>query len=165
MLPSPDWERLARYMISRSLVHGKRRAEEMREVAKTVKEARVEPWMSAAAAERQDWAAEQAQRMPPEALEEQDLQVLLDAILKAMMAEAVAPSQASGRERQYRSSGLGVGRAGRRKPARSSPPSPVPPMPMEVSKLVDGVALRRAGAAARVRRGWRWPAGAAGRGS
>jgi len=88
MLPSPDWERLARYMISRSLVHGRRRAEEMREVAKTVKEARVEPWMSAAAAERQDWAAEQAERMPPEALEEQDLQALLDAILKAMMAEA-----------------------------------------------------------------------------
>ena len=34
-----DWQRPARYMISRSLMHGRRRAEEMREVARTVAEA------------------------------------------------------------------------------------------------------------------------------
>ncbi len=33
LLPVGDWEKLARYMISRSLEHGVRRAEEMREVA------------------------------------------------------------------------------------------------------------------------------------
>ena len=39
LLPNPDWENHARYMISRSLLHGKRRAEEMREVARTVEDA------------------------------------------------------------------------------------------------------------------------------
>ena len=57
LLPVGDWEKLARYMISRSLEHGMRRAEEMREVAATVREAGIEPLMSSAAAERQDWAA------------------------------------------------------------------------------------------------------------
>lgn len=56
LLPGPDWPKLARYMISRSLVHGRRRAEEMREVARTVTEAGCPPWMSAATAVRQDWA-------------------------------------------------------------------------------------------------------------
>jgi 3-hydroxyisobutyrate dehydrogenase-like beta-hydroxyacid dehydrogenase len=83
LLPNPDWERLARYMISRSLAHGKRRAEEMREVARTVDEAGFEPWMSRAAAERQDWSWATAQDMPDGAIEEQDLLRLLDAIRRA----------------------------------------------------------------------------------
>ncbi len=58
LLPLPDWEATARYMISRSLEHGARRAEEMREAARTVAEAGIAPIMSAAIAERQDWAAE-----------------------------------------------------------------------------------------------------------
>lgn len=56
MFPGHDWQRLAQYMIARSLQHGRRRADEMREVAKTVTGAGLEPWMSAACAERQDWA-------------------------------------------------------------------------------------------------------------
>ncbi len=52
-----DWRSSARYMISRSLIHGRRRAEEMREVARTVGEAGFEPRMSSACAVRQDWAA------------------------------------------------------------------------------------------------------------
>ena len=51
-----DWDALARYMLMRSLKHGKRRAEEVREVARTVAEAHVEPLMSKAIAERQDLA-------------------------------------------------------------------------------------------------------------
>jgi 3-hydroxyisobutyrate dehydrogenase-like beta-hydroxyacid dehydrogenase len=51
-----DWDALARYMLMRSLKHGKRRAEEVREVARTVAEAHVEPLMSRAIAERQDLA-------------------------------------------------------------------------------------------------------------
>jgi 3-hydroxyisobutyrate dehydrogenase-like beta-hydroxyacid dehydrogenase len=85
LLPNPDWPRLARYMISRSLVHGKRRAEEMREVARTVDEAGLEPWMSRAAAERQDWAWATAQEMGPAALDEQDLLKLLDAIGRTLV--------------------------------------------------------------------------------
>ncbi len=55
-LPHPDWPALARYVISRSLIHGKRRAEEMTEVARTVQDAGVEPSMSRAIVARQDWA-------------------------------------------------------------------------------------------------------------
>jgi 3-hydroxyisobutyrate dehydrogenase-like beta-hydroxyacid dehydrogenase len=57
LLPSDDWDSLAAYMISRSLVHGTRRAEEMREAAATVSGAGVDPVMSDAIARRQDWAA------------------------------------------------------------------------------------------------------------
>lgn len=53
-LPVPDWEKFARYMLTRTLQHGKRRAEEMREVARTVAEAGIEPRMSSSIAERQD---------------------------------------------------------------------------------------------------------------
>ena len=76
LLPLPHWEKLARYMISRSLEHGTRRGEEMREVAQTVRDAGVEPIMSRAAAERQYWAA--AYRS---ALTEDHLGDLLDHIL------------------------------------------------------------------------------------
>jgi len=57
LLPLDDWEAKAAYMISRSVQHGARRAEEMREVARTVSEAGLEPWMSRAAVARQEWAA------------------------------------------------------------------------------------------------------------
>jgi len=76
LLPVGDWEKLARYMISRSLEHGTRRAEEMREVANTVREAGIAPLMSAAAAERQDWAAAYKS-----ALANDNLGAMLDAIL------------------------------------------------------------------------------------
>jgi len=78
LLPRPDWPQHARYMISRSLLHGSRRAEEMREAAQTVREAGIEPWMSAACANRQDWAAQFAA-----ALEHEDLSAMLDTINRA----------------------------------------------------------------------------------
>jgi 3-hydroxyisobutyrate dehydrogenase-like beta-hydroxyacid dehydrogenase len=57
LLAKDDWHAQARYMIARSLVHGRRRAEEMREVARTIVEAGFEPRMSSACAVWQDWAA------------------------------------------------------------------------------------------------------------
>lgn len=57
--PELDWEKLASYMIMRTALHGKRRAEEMREVAVTVREAGLDPWMASATAERQDFMARQ----------------------------------------------------------------------------------------------------------
>lgn len=57
LLPADDWPELARYLISRSLVHGTRRAEEMREAAATVAAVGQTPMMAAATAERQAWAA------------------------------------------------------------------------------------------------------------
>lgn len=77
LLPVGDWEKLARYMISRSLEHGVRRAEEMREVAKTVREAGVAPLMSTATVARQEWAATHKS-----ALAAGDLDDMLDAILE-----------------------------------------------------------------------------------
>ncbi|HSD53112.1 MAG TPA: DUF1932 domain-containing protein [Burkholderiales bacterium] len=55
--PTIDWEHQGSYLFSRVALHGKRRAEEMREVAVTVREAGLAPYMAAAAAERQDWVA------------------------------------------------------------------------------------------------------------
>lgn len=75
LLPLPDWNATARYMISRTLEHGVRRAEEMREAARTVAEAGVEPLMSAAIAERQGWAAGHRDALSP------DLAAMLDAVI------------------------------------------------------------------------------------
>ena len=60
--PGTDWNRFAGYQIGRSLVHGRRRAAEMREVARTVGEAGIEPLMSSSTALRQDWAADLTHR-------------------------------------------------------------------------------------------------------
>ena len=57
LVPAADWPALAAYMVSRSLEHGGRRAEEMREAARTVAETGVTPWMASATADRQQWAA------------------------------------------------------------------------------------------------------------
>lgn len=75
LLPVGDWERLARYMITRSVEHGARRAEEMAEAARTVAEAGVEPLMSQAIVARQSFAAAHKA-----ALATEDLSTLLDAI-------------------------------------------------------------------------------------
>lgn len=78
-LPHPNWPDLARYVISRALIHGKRRAEEMREVARTVDDAGVEPLLSRAIAERQDWAWRRGAEMGA-ARNAHDLETLLDAL-------------------------------------------------------------------------------------
>jgi 3-hydroxyisobutyrate dehydrogenase-like beta-hydroxyacid dehydrogenase len=76
LFPVGDWRKLARYMIGRSLQHGRRRAEEMREVVRTVAEAGFEPWMSRGCVERQEWAATHAAALSHEALAD-----MLDAML------------------------------------------------------------------------------------
>jgi 3-hydroxyisobutyrate dehydrogenase-like beta-hydroxyacid dehydrogenase len=58
--PSIDWPRQGAYFFSRVVQHGKRRAEEMREAANTVREAGFEPFMAAAIADKQQWVADQA---------------------------------------------------------------------------------------------------------
>ncbi len=81
-LPHPDWAALARYVISRALIHGKRRAEEMREVSRTVEDAGIEPLLSRATAERQDWAWRRGAEMG-EARNLPALDKLLDALAEA----------------------------------------------------------------------------------
>ena len=59
--PSIDWEQQGTYFFSRVVQHGKRRTEEMREAANTVREAGFAPWMATATADRQQWVSERAQ--------------------------------------------------------------------------------------------------------
>jgi 3-hydroxyisobutyrate dehydrogenase-like beta-hydroxyacid dehydrogenase len=80
-IPHPDWRRNARYVMSRPLMHGTRRAEEMREVARTVAEAGIAPLLSGPIAERQDWCAALGRGMPRASLLEGDLDTLLDDVL------------------------------------------------------------------------------------
>ncbi len=75
LLAETDWSARAQYMISRSLQHGVRRAEEMQQVAATVADAGLDPWMSKATLRRQNWAAQFT-----EALGRAELEDLLDAI-------------------------------------------------------------------------------------
>ncbi|MBP0447594.1 NAD(P)-dependent oxidoreductase [Roseomonas sp. SSH11] len=89
-LPHKDWRGLARYVISRALLHGKRRAEEMREVARTVQEAGVDPLLSSPIAERQDWAAARGRAMTPAQLATTDLDALLTAVEAATPRRAAA---------------------------------------------------------------------------
>ncbi len=58
--PSIDWAQQGAYFFSRVAQHGQRRAEEMREAARTVSEAGFAPLMAAAIAEKQQWVADQA---------------------------------------------------------------------------------------------------------
>ena len=97
LFPAGDWRKLARYMISRSLQHGRRRAEEMREAARTVAEAGFEPWMSEGIVARQEWAAAHSAALRAEALTD-----LLDEMLKgtpAPLAPTGAAVPAAGRSR------------------------------------------------------------------
>ncbi len=58
--PSIDWQKQGAYFFSRVVQHGKRRAEEMREAANTVKEAGFDPFMAAAIADKQQFVADSA---------------------------------------------------------------------------------------------------------
>ena len=58
--PAIDWERQGAYFFQRVIEHGRRRSEEVREVAVTVREAGLQPWSAAGTAERQAWIADLA---------------------------------------------------------------------------------------------------------
>ncbi|MGX1347058.1 hypothetical protein AB7M49_000634 [Bradyrhizobium elkanii] len=58
--PSIDWEKQGAYFFQRVIEHGRRRAEEVREVAETVREAGLAPWSASGTAERQGWIADLA---------------------------------------------------------------------------------------------------------
>ena len=58
--PGIDWDKQAAYFFQRVIEHGRRRSEEVREVAVTVEEAGLTPWSAAGTAERQAWMADLA---------------------------------------------------------------------------------------------------------
>jgi 3-hydroxyisobutyrate dehydrogenase-like beta-hydroxyacid dehydrogenase len=81
--PNMDWEKAGAYMLERVLTHGKRRAEEMRFSARTVKAAGLEPLMAAAIAERQQWVVDHVPQKEARALGQEPLPVILDRLGKA----------------------------------------------------------------------------------
>ena len=89
-LPHPDWRKHARYVMSRALIHGRRRSEEMAEVAITVREAGAEPMMAEAIVRRQALAAVQGKALPRDLLADSDLAPLLDALLAQRQTMATA---------------------------------------------------------------------------
>lgn len=58
--PGIDWEKQAAYFFQRVIEHGRRRSEEVREVAETVREVGLTPWSASGTAERQAWVADLA---------------------------------------------------------------------------------------------------------
>ena len=58
--PGMRWNEQAAYLFQRVIEHGRRRAEEMLEAARTVREAGLEPCMASAIAARQAWVADLA---------------------------------------------------------------------------------------------------------
>jgi 3-hydroxyisobutyrate dehydrogenase-like beta-hydroxyacid dehydrogenase len=58
--PGIDWEQQGAYLFQRVIEHGRRRSEELREVARTVHEIGLEPWSASGTADRQAWVADLA---------------------------------------------------------------------------------------------------------
>ena len=67
--------------------HGKRRAEEMREAAVTVREAGFEPWIAAATADKQAWVAALARSGLFHELDDTEWREYADRILRALRAK------------------------------------------------------------------------------
>ena len=86
--PGIDWTRQGSYFFSRVAQHGRRRAEEMREVANTVRDAGFEPFLAAAIAEKHDWVAAQARQGRFADLPDQpDWQAFADVLLRAHLPQ------------------------------------------------------------------------------
>jgi 3-hydroxyisobutyrate dehydrogenase-like beta-hydroxyacid dehydrogenase len=60
--PGIDWEKQGAYFFQRVIEHGRRRSEEVREVAETVREIGLTPWSAQGTAERQAWVADLADK-------------------------------------------------------------------------------------------------------
>jgi 3-hydroxyisobutyrate dehydrogenase-like beta-hydroxyacid dehydrogenase len=58
--PGINWEKQGAYFFQRVIEHGRRRAEEVREVAETVRDIGLTPWSAQGTAERQGWVADLA---------------------------------------------------------------------------------------------------------
>ncbi len=76
LFPHPNWKKHAHYMITRSVLHGDRRSEEMQEATKTVQSIGCSPIMSSACADRQKLSAAFSAYS-----QETDLNDLLDVML------------------------------------------------------------------------------------
>ncbi len=88
--PSIDWEKQGAYFFQRVIEHGRRRSEEVREVAETVRDTGLTPWSASGTAERQAWVADLADdglfgaRGTPNFARSKDWRVEADRILKRL---------------------------------------------------------------------------------
>ena len=81
--PHMNWERSAGYLLGRVVEHGRRRAEEMREVAATIEDLGLAPLMATAAADRQQWIADRVAEAPAlRQAEDAEWRKTLDAIAR-----------------------------------------------------------------------------------
>jgi 3-hydroxyisobutyrate dehydrogenase-like beta-hydroxyacid dehydrogenase len=93
--PGIDWEKQAAYFFQRVIEHGRRRSEEVREVAETVREAGLTPWSAQGTAERQAWVADLAdaglfgEKGSPGFARSADWRVEADRILAAAGADRI----------------------------------------------------------------------------
>lgn len=86
-IPHADWQSLAKYLITRTLIHGRRRSEEMVEVVQTIDDVGLPDWMSRGAVQRQSWAAE----LGIENSEDVELGDLLDLMIDRAGSRSEAP--------------------------------------------------------------------------
>lgn len=97
--PGIDWEKQAAYFFQRVIEHGRRRSEEVREVAATVRESGLEPWSAAGTADRQAWVADLADaglfgpRGAPGFARSADWRIEADRLLAAAKAASETKSQ------------------------------------------------------------------------
>ena len=86
--PGIDWEKQGAYFFQRAIEHGRRRSEEVREVAETVRDTGLTPWSASGTAERQAWVADLADeglfgtKGTPEFARSKDWRTEADRILK-----------------------------------------------------------------------------------
>ncbi|MDD9876200.1 MAG: DUF1932 domain-containing protein [Magnetovibrio sp.] len=85
--PEMDWHALASYYVGRSVIHGERRAHEMREVAATLAAIGVEPMMAEATSKRLAWLSDQDLKDYFEGREPETYREVLDALRAAKAAE------------------------------------------------------------------------------
>jgi 3-hydroxyisobutyrate dehydrogenase-like beta-hydroxyacid dehydrogenase len=89
--PGIDWEKQASYFFQRVIEHGRRRSEEVREVAETVREIGLVPWSAEGTAARQAWVADLAdaglfgQRGSPGFARSADWRIEADRILTSVL--------------------------------------------------------------------------------
>jgi 3-hydroxyisobutyrate dehydrogenase len=100
--PGIAWEQQAAYFFQRVIEHGRRRSEEVREVAHTVSDAGLTPWSAAGTAERQAWMADLADsglfgtRGSPGFARSSDWRTEADRILQAVRPKSSEPADPGG---------------------------------------------------------------------
>lgn len=98
--PGIDWECQGAYFFQRVIAHGRRRSEEVAEVAHTVREAGLTPWSAEGTTKRQAWMADLAdagvfgERSGPDFARSADWRVEADRILAVVRAATAGHDQA-----------------------------------------------------------------------